>query len=366
MGSRCVLASLEVVVGLAEAASRAWRRQDGLISAECVAGVLLERLGAERVRWEAAPGFGASGEGVPDEVEDEVEATVRQASWTARRWLHQDGYVPGPMWDQRVRVAVGRALAAAEAGPEIRYLGFKLFLRALLAECASPGEWMEFVRRFHLRPDAEFLADGTPDAAVSLAMLRTFKVVDGGEAGGLAALAARSLVRAERGRDDGPMVPVLRAEATRQAVRGGCALVGQAHLVMAVCAVDFALAQTGSRLNAAAAPVNAAAGVLAELGISYPVIKDFAEDLAAVPGDPPPGERSWRQDRADPPWGADLVQAFTEAKRLAVDLGHRFPGTSHVLYAVAADGAGTGARMLRAYGVDPAALAVRLGRQLAP
>jgi hypothetical protein len=359
-----VLASLEIRAGLAEAAHRACWVGEPVVAAERVADALLGWLGADSIRWVDAPGFGPSGEGVPIEVEDEVEATLRLADWTARGRLRRSAGDPMPVWDERVRVGLGRALAAAEGSP-IRYVGFKLLLRALLAECASPGEWMEFVRRFHLRPDEEFLADGTPDAAPGVALLSTFGLVAGAAAAVQSPL-VRAAVRGDRRRETGPVELALREEAVRQAVRGGCALVGQAHLVMAMCALDYAMAGIGAGFTEAATPANGGAGALAAAGIGYARVKDFAEDLSPGPAEPPAGDRSWRRGGADPPFGTDLMTAFTEARRLATDLGHRHPGTTHLLYVVAADGAGPGARMLRAYGADPAALAVRLGRQLAP
>ncbi|HTJ32364.1 MAG TPA: Clp protease N-terminal domain-containing protein [Dactylosporangium sp.] len=354
VGERGVVASAEIVLGLSEAGFRAGAAGARVVSAELLANVLLAWLRAGDIRWEVAPGFGASGEDVPDEAEDEVDATLRLGSWRARGRLRRRAADPVPEWDERVRVALGRALAAAGEG-EIRYVGFKLFLRSLLAECDSPGEWMEFVRRFHLRPDEEFLADGTPDAHACLeTLVRSGLVLGPGDPG------------PGRVRVAGALEPALRLEATRQAVRGGCALVGPAHLVMAICALDHAMAHLGARMAEPVAAANGAARALAEFRVGYPEVKDFAMDLESEPADPPRGDRTWRPDRESPAYAAGLLKVSTDAARLAADLGQRAVGTSHLLYAIAADGESPGARMLRGCGVDPAAIAMRLGRELAP
>ncbi|MGI5247135.1 Clp protease N-terminal domain-containing protein [Dactylosporangium sp. CA-139066] len=349
-----VVASLEIVAGLSDASFRAGAAGGRVVSAELLASVLLSWLGAPDIRWEVAPGFGASGDEVPDEAEDEVDATLRLGAWRARGRLRRRPGDAVPAWDERVRVALGRALAAAGEG-DIRYVGYKLFLRSLLAECDSPGEWMEFVRRFHLRPDEEFLADGTPDAQGCLQALHRCGQVTGPDepAGG-------------RVRVAGALEPALRAEATRQAVRGGCALVGPPHLVMAMCAVDYAMRRIGARWSEPVAGVNGGARALAAAGVGYPELKDFAMDLEVEPADPPRGDRTWRPDRESPPFSAGLLQVSLDAARLAADLGHRAVGTSHLLYVIASDAANPAARMLGASGVDPATLAVRLGQELAP
>ncbi|MER7007397.1 Clp protease N-terminal domain-containing protein [Dactylosporangium sp. NPDC000555] len=345
-----IVASLEVVAGLGEAAWRATLEGAPVVTAERLADVFLGRLGTSDIRWQVAPGFGASGEGLPIEVEDEVDATLRLGEWLARgRTRRPMGAMPA--WDERVRVALGRALAAAAEG-DIRYVGFKLALRSLLAECDSPGEWMEFVRRFHLRPDEEFLADGTPDAAICLAVLKAAGLVVGPLLGFERGPTVKAAALAGRRRGSDPMESALRDEAARQAVRGGCALVGQAHLVMAMCALDFALERTGNRF--AEEQPNGGARALARLGLGYTQVKNFAEDLATEPA-----------ENAKGPYAADLVRVFDEAPRLAADLGQGRAGTSHLLYVIATDHEGTGGRMLRAFGVDPGTLARSLGGELA-
>ncbi|WP_426509994.1 Clp protease N-terminal domain-containing protein [Dactylosporangium sp. McL0621] len=341
------VASLEVQVALSWAVRRAWETREASVSAERAADAMLRMLGADEVRWQMLPGWGASGEEVPAEQEDEVEATLRLAQWRARRDLRRSADDPLPEWDPRVRVGLGRAFAAAAEAPAIRCIGFRLFLRALLVECASPGEWSEFIRRFHLRPDEEFLLDGTPPVSSATAFLRPVRKGDPV----LSALAAPA---------------VLRGEAVQQAVRGGCALVGQAHAVMAMCALEYLMAITSIRLADDAAATNQGARVLAELGLAYPAVKDFAMDLSPGPAAIPREDKAWRAGRGDPPFGADLYHAAGEASRLAGELRHRYVGSSHLLFAIASEGEGPGARMLRGHGVDPAAVAVRLGRELAP
>ncbi|WP_433056231.1 Clp protease N-terminal domain-containing protein [Dactylosporangium sp. CS-033363] len=340
------VASLEVQVALSWAVRRAWEAREPSVSAERAADAMLRMLGADEVRWQILPGWGASGEGVPAEQEDEVEATLRLAQWRARRELRRSAADPLPVWDPRVRVGLGRALAAAAEAPSIRCIGFRLFLRALLVECASPGEWSEFIRRFHLRPDEEFLLDGTPPVSSAAAFLRPARKGDPV----LSALAAPA---------------VLRGEAVQQAVRGGCELVGQAHMVMAMCSLDYLMEITRIRLAEDAEATNRGAHVLAELGLTYPAVKDFAMDLSPGPADIPREEKAWRVGRGDPPYGADLFRAAGEAARLANELGHRYVGSSHLLFAIASEGDGPGARMLRGHGVDPSIVAVRLGRELA-
>jgi hypothetical protein len=162
------------------------------------------------------------------------------------------------------------------------------------------------------------------------------------------------------------MLPALRGEAVQQAVRGGCALVGQPHLVMAMCALEYVLPRVGIGVAEDAAATNGAGRVLAALGLSYLQVKDFAMDLSPGPAEVAKEERAWRPARTDPPFGADLLAAAREADRLAAELHHRYAGSSHLLFAIASDAGGPGARLLRGYGVDPAAVAVRLGRELAP
>jgi hypothetical protein len=340
------VASLEVQVALSRAVRRAWEAREPSVSAERAADALLGLLGADGIAWQMLPGWGASGEGVPAEQEDEVEATLRLADWRARHDLRRSAADPFPVWDPRVRVGLGRAFAAAAAEPSIRCIGFRLFLRALLVECASPGEWSEFVRRFHLRPDEEFLLDGTPPVSSAIPFVKPVR--RGNPV--LSALAVPG---------------VLRGEAVQQAVRGGCTLVGQAHLVMAMCALEYLMTMTTVRLADDAAATNRGAQVLAELGMTYPAVKDFAMDLSPGPAAIPREDKAWRVSREDPPYGADLFHAAGAATKLAAELGHRYVGSSHLLFAIASDGAGPGGRMLRAYGVDPAAVAMRLGGELA-
>ncbi|WP_433613380.1 Clp protease N-terminal domain-containing protein [Dactylosporangium sp. CA-139114] len=341
------VASLEIQVALSWAVRRALESREPSVSAERAADAMLRMLGADEVRWQMLPGWGASGESVPVAQEDEVEATLRLAQWRARRELRRSAADPLPEWDPRVRVGLGRALAAAAEAPSIRCVGFRLFLRALLVECASPGEWSEFIRRFHLRPDEEFLLDGTPPVSSASAFLKPVRKGDPV----LSALAAPA---------------VLRGEAVQQAVRGGCALVGQAHAVMAVCALDHLMAITRVRLADDAVATNGGARALAELGVTYPDVKNFAMDLSPGPAEIPREDKAWRAGRGDPPFGADLYHAAGEASRLASELGHRYAGSSHLLFAIASDATGPGAQMLRAYGADPSTLAMRLGRELAP
>ncbi|GAA3291836.1 Clp protease N-terminal domain-containing protein [Dactylosporangium vinaceum] len=343
MSSGRPVASLEIQVALSSAMRRAMLAREPSVSAERAADAMLGMLGADEVRWQQLPGWGASGDGVPPEQEGEVEATLRLAEWWTRRELRLTIADPLPVWDPRVRVGLGRALAAAAESPVIRCVGFRLLLRALLVECASPGEWTEFIRRFHLRPDEEFLRDGSPPLSSAVAFLKRNDPV-------LSGLAAPA---------------VLRAEAVQQAVRGGCALVGQAHLVMAICALPYLMERSRLRLADDAAPTNRGGELLAEAGLTWPDVKDFAMDLSPGPADIPREERTWRVTRGDPPYGIDLYLAAQEATRLAGELGHRYVGSSHLLFAVTADGAGPGARMLRAYGVEPNALAARLGTELA-
>jgi ATP-dependent Clp protease ATP-binding subunit ClpA len=123
--------------------------------------------------------------------------------------------------------------------------------------------------------------------------------------------------------------------------------------------------RTGALWSEPVAAANGAARALAAFGIGYPELKDFAMDLENEPAEPPRGDRTWRSDRESPPFSAGLLRVSSDAARLAADLGHRAVGTSHLLYVIASDAQNPAARMLGASGVDPAALAVRLGQELA-
>ncbi|WP_432824883.1 hypothetical protein [Dactylosporangium sp. CA-092794] len=249
---RFAVASAAVVFALAKCVRDAWRTGTPTVAATAVARELMRRGAAPEASRVSVPSPHLEAAALAD-LEFEVDATLREATWRARQRTRRWVEAVGPDWDAAVRSGLLAAFAAAYETRSTRHVSHALLLRHLVGGREPPGP--------------EPFANGEPnaDAVVGLGLL---------DALASSSRARRSVARlpgllAGR-RWGGPVELVVRREAIRQAVRTNAPAVTQAHLL----------------------------------------------------------------------------------------------GTSHVLYAIASDGAGTGSGMLRRFGVEPDELVARLSREL--
>ena len=336
-----VTASRGVVYALTNAAYGVWRGGGQLIDIDRVVVELCRRL---RRPMPA---------GVPDTatalvLDAEVEATLREAAWHARKRLRKPFEVPGPEWSDRVRAALGRTFDRARATRTTRRPGLSLLLHTILAD--------------HGTTDVDFV-NGEPNAD-ALIRLRLSDVLVGPERLSMWLLGRVLDWVKGRQRWYGPIEHTVRREAVRQAVRTGCDIVGQAHLCMGICALDFQLEQTGRRLASTVVPTSRGGCVLAEHRVDYRTVANFEQQLSPAGPAPAVHDSSWKRAVSDPPYGADLYAACGHAMQVAQDRGDRWPGTSHLLYAIVCDVDGPGSQMLCGLGADVSAIRAQLGHEL--
>ncbi|WP_238005386.1 Clp protease N-terminal domain-containing protein [Dactylosporangium sp. AC04546] len=352
---RSVHLSSRVVDALTAAVLTAWRAEEDVVGLPR----LIEALDRRTARWQdrprdepLRPADDIHAPAVGERWRFETSGALREAVWQAGLKLRAPSLQAAPRWSPEVQPILRQALATAYEQTSVRFLGELWLLQYIV------GPTLPLVR-----PEHEFrlFVDGSPAC----------EAVDTLEVAGL--LAQRSLldwpgrVVTRVGRLTvpgwgGPMPFIFRRETIRQAVRFGATATSQVHLIMAICAVEWALEQTHNTFESRVAATNRAGALLNEYGVWHlSILHDAMTDLPEYPV-----------------LGKDLACTRAAAARTArQEYGHRFIGTSHLLHAIVSDVGGRGSgrwrrsdvggpgsRALRTLGADPGELRDRLDREL--
>jgi hypothetical protein len=295
----------------------------------------------------------------------ETAATLREATWQARRRLRRRAQEPAPAWSSGIAAAVETALAeAGTVGVTHAHAG-----HLLLGVLADPNNRACRLLA-EIGVDTEALADAVPwgadlpfdpePLAQSTTDLRLLGVLASPQPPVVRGLGR--LLRAVRPNPGGPILFAVRREAVRQAVRMGDQQVGQDHLLIALCALAHDLRATGQRLADPLIPVNSAVYLLSERGVEYPVVAAQAAQLARE--DTAVDTRRWRPERADPPYAVDFISAADLAMRYVKGRDPAWLGTTHLLMALLSFPKGAATRVLRACDVDTRAMAELVSGEL--
>jgi ATP-dependent Clp protease ATP-binding subunit ClpC len=98
-----------------------------------------------------------------------------------------------------------------------------------------------------------------------------------------------------------------------------------------------------------------AAQALSELGITLEAVRTKVEEVVGLPSSPSPGS---------PPFTPRAKKVLDLSLRQALQLGHSYIGTEHLLLGVVQEGEGVGARVLVSQGADLARVRQRVIRIL--
>lgn len=164
----------------------------------------------------------------------------------------------------------------------------------------------------------------------------------------------------------GPLLGDVRGEARRQAVRLDQDVIGPAHTLLAMLAVDATLEASGTTM-----PVDQGHNLGAAILRAHRVTADRLRGYAASRGQPekPPAEVLAKQREhlrpGDPFEGAAVTASWHRAMEISRAYRHRGTGTSHLLLALLEDDAGETASLLRAVGVDLPTVRERVQQDLA-
>lgn len=287
----------------------------------------------------------------------ETLALLRAASRDSLNGASRRASLTSSVWTEGVRSAVGEALLQARHNGAQYAHGMHLvvailgnrdydachLLRSLGIEAA------DLLRQL---PVTETVREnGTPIAFVPN-LLSLFGVLEtGGRQPALNRLrpwVGRRLLRLPR---TGVFLPFVEQEAIRQAVRGGSGQVTEAHLLVALVALEQQLLATGKRFGEPWGAYNGAGALLRECAVGYrPVAVRAAQFQAASARTD--RRRRWRGLRGEPAFGFDAAEAVERAERLASENGHRYTGTSHLLAAMLTYQDGLASRLLQEVGVD--------------
>lgn len=336
----------------------------------------LVRLAAEPHRMPARP---AAGELMPSpvlECDPEVRAVLREVEWQVRRMAGRPMMVKEsdvqhwdarPRWTAGARAMVAGALTAArERGVPFAGRAHLLLGMLRLPDCdgtryvfpytqprMAAMDWLS--REPDLRrsdppyPDFDFVTMVANQPSLFDRLMRWF----------IAPFFRLTRV--------GPLFGEIPPEAKRQAVRLGHDVIGPAHALLAMLTLDAALDAAGIRVPAELAGRNRGAATLRAHGIDA----DRLRELAVARGGPeePPAEVLAKQLNrlrpGDPFEGAEIAAGLDRAREISLAYRHRDTGTSHLLLALVDDDAGEAAAILRALGVDPAAVRERVKQDLA-
>jgi len=179
-------------------------------------------------------------------------------------------------------------------------------------------------------------------------------------------LARWAALRVYRPARFGPLFNEVETEARRQAVRCGHGVIGPAHTLLAMLALDAVLAEAGMTMAANSSARNRAASALRAHGVDEGRLSRVAERRGA-PEDPPAEVLTGQLERlclGDPFNGVETVAAAARAMELSLAYRHPDTGTSHLLCALLENDAGEASAVLRDLGVDPAAVRARVEHDL--
>jgi hypothetical protein len=375
------MAAAPLVRRLADAARRAWKDQKATVGTEDILFELTRNMPTlrrevagikSRLREEIAAS-GADGESDRESgantvagVDYTVAALLREAQWRARRRLRKERTVAAPTWTSYSAYAVRAALLDAHAAGVDHAHGMHVLVSILRDE---RNRACEILRHFDICPGKlltklpvarSVRADGQPWAP-AVDGLTVVGTLDHPKSRVLRVLSRVVQAAAVVRWPVGIFMQTLRAEAVRQAVRAGNDHVNQAHLVVALCALEDQLQDTGRTFADRWGEHNSGGQVLANWGVDY---DSSAEVVAQLPW--PAREfvkqRQWQGPASDPPSGVDVVETIRKAERTATTHGHPYVGTSHLLSAVLADNAGDANRLLLELGVNMVALREDMSR----
>ncbi|MGW4233362.1 Clp protease N-terminal domain-containing protein [Streptomyces sp. NPDC004980] len=150
--------------------------------------------------------------------------------------------------------------------------------------------------------------------------------------------------------DRGPVLPAIRYEAARQAVRAGRRAVEPVDLLLAVTALDRALTVDDRCVPQAYDPLKSAAGALRAAGVRPDAL---AAATAVVPPVPPAS--------GDTPFTPEAEEAMTTARSAGTGSGSGTADTAHLLAALLNDPKGSVGFLLREQGADLDSLRAQLG-----
>jgi hypothetical protein len=311
----------------------------------------------------AAPGVGF-----------DVSALLREAAWKARRRMtafrafRGEATAAAPAWSDGVRAAVRSALVDARYVGVRHAHGMHLLVSILDDPHAGAAELVALLGKdpatllvglpvsASIRQEAESMAP-TADALLVVGVLTTPHSSALRLLGRLLGTAAR--VRSRTGN----FLHILMEESVRQAVRLGGTQVSQAHLIVALCAVEDQFRYAGRRLADRWTEYNCGGEILLTWGVDC--VSSAARAARLPEQDVSACQRwRWRVGRGDPPYGVDVTQAIERAEQYAAQLGHPYTGTSHLLMAILSDQDAAGCRLLRDMEIDDDALRRNVACQL--
>jgi ATP-dependent Clp protease ATP-binding subunit ClpA len=323
-----------------------------------VSGPLMGVIAAKGVEhWESEDGVNDTAATPADDLT--VTALLREADWTARRMAERRGKPPlsagqRPLPTEALVAAIGQALLRAHELGVSRANATHLLMglvhdpgnRASEALLERRLDRDELISRLAVHPSAH--QDGTPHADSVNGLRNVGVLTQRGRMfwGGL----ARALSSGSFG---SPVLPMVRREARRQAVRLGHPSVATVHLLLAMLALDDQLTTTGHRLRDELVRSNTGADLLRTRGVTLRAAVNAAADLIPVdqrrPGPPAPSEEP------------GVEQALTRARLDSHERNDPTTGTTHLLTALLADSDDLGTTLLAAIGVDTDELRRALG-----
>lgn len=335
----------------------------------------LAQLVAEPHRMPARPAAGELVPGPVPEFDPEVRAVLREVEWQVRRMAGRllmvkesdvEHWDARASWTAGIQAMLAGALAAArEHGVAFAGRTHLLLGMLRLPDCDGtryvfPDEQARMVAMERLSGEPELRRPGRPHPDFDFATMVT------NQASLFDRLTRWFFAPFFRLTRVGPLFGEVPSEAKRQAVRLGHDVIGPAHTLLAMFTLDAALDTAGIRVPAEHAGRNRGAATLRAHGVDA----DRLRELAMARGEPeePPAEVLAKQLNrlrpGDPFEGAEVAAGLDRAREISLAYRHRDTGTSHLLLALVEDDAGEAAAILRALGVDPAAVRERVQQDL--
>ncbi|GAA0329036.1 hypothetical protein GCM10010151_18590 [Actinoallomurus spadix] len=298
-----------------------------------------------------------------------VTALLHEAAWVARRTAKPRDESASPedqpmVPSEALAAALGQMLMCAhEFG--VSWANETHMLMGLLHDPGNRASEAllerrldrdELIARLAVHPSAR--QDGAPNMR-SVDGLRNLGVLDKPAGRGWGGRIVRRLTSGGFGT---PVVPTVRMEAERQAIRLGHSRVTTAHLLLAMLVVDDQVTTAGHRFRDGVAQVNTGAELLRTRGATASAMFDAVADLIRADdavadlirtGDGPQADSLALDNGAG--------KALTRARLLAHERKSPSTGTTHLLAAVLADPDDPCHSLLSAIGVDVEELRQALG-----